>query len=98
MTGFNLADFGKELLSGFVMGGLSSAAFYGAGKTVEVVKGRVRGAGKGSGEAEIARVQGFRKTQQSNITTVIAGVDIRTGNVYVGVKNSSVYKTNTTCV
>ncbi len=45
--GFNLADFGKELLTGFVAGGLSSAAFYGAGKAVEAVKGSVRGVGKG---------------------------------------------------
>ncbi len=42
--GFNLADFGKELLTGFVAGGLSSAAFYGAGKAVEAVKGSVRSA------------------------------------------------------
>ena len=45
--GFNLADFEKELLTGFVAGGLSSAAFYGAGKAVEAVKGSVRSAGKG---------------------------------------------------
>ena len=45
--GFNLADFGKELLTGFVAGGLSSAAFYGAGKAIEAVKGSVRGTGKG---------------------------------------------------
>ena len=44
--GFNLADFGKELLTGFVAGGLSSAAFYGAGKAVEAVKGSVRGVWK----------------------------------------------------
>ena len=44
--GFNLADFGKELLTGFVAGGLSSAAFYGAGKAVEAVKGSVRSAGR----------------------------------------------------
>ena len=48
--GFNLADFGKELLTGFVAGGLSSAAFYGAGKAVEAVKGSVRSAGKGGSE------------------------------------------------
>ena len=29
---------------------------------------------------------------------VVAGVDIRTGDVYVGVKNSRVYKGNSTCV
>ena len=45
--GFSLADFGKELAIGFVMGGLSSAAFYGAGKAVEAVTGSVRSAGKG---------------------------------------------------
>ena len=44
--GFNLADFGKELLTGFVAGELSSVAFYGAGKAVEAVKGSVRGAWK----------------------------------------------------
>ena len=48
--GFNLADFGKELLTGFVAGGLSSAAFYGAGKAVEAVKGSVRSAGKGGSD------------------------------------------------
>ncbi len=50
--GFNLADFGKELLTGFVAGGLSSAAFYGAGKAVEAVKGSVRGVGKGGLEPD----------------------------------------------
>ncbi len=45
-------DFGKELLTGFVAGGLSSAAFYGAGKAVETVKGSVRGAGKGGLEPD----------------------------------------------
>ena len=49
--GFNLADFGKELLTGFVAGGLSSAAFYGAGKAVEAVKGSVRGVGKSGRDA-----------------------------------------------
>ena len=120
--GFNLADFGKELLTGFVAGGLSSAAFYGAGKAVEAVKGSVRGVGRGSREtelflpdeyyqkmddniakaiaardAEIAKVQGLSKTQQSNIATVAAGVDIRTGDVCLGVKNSRVYEGNATC-
>ena len=120
--GFNLADFGKELLTGFVAGGLSSAAFYGAGKAVEAVKGSVRSAGRGSREtelflpdeyyqkmddniakaiaardAEIAKVQGLSKTQQSNIATVAAGVDIRTGDVCLGVKNSRVYEGNATC-
>ncbi len=51
--GFNLADFGKELLTGFVAGGLSSAAFYGAGKAVEAVKGSVRGVGKGSSNTRL---------------------------------------------
>lgn len=37
-------------------------------------------------DAEVARIQGLIKTPQSNIATVVAGVDIRTGEVYVGVK------------
>ena len=48
-------------------------------------------------DAEVARIQGLSKTQQSNIATVVAGVDIRTGEVYVGVKNSRTYKGNATC-
>ena len=48
-------------------------------------------------DAEVAKIQGLSKTQQSNIATVVAGVDIRTGEVYVGVKNSRNYKGNATC-
>ena len=48
-------------------------------------------------DAEVARIQSLSKTQQSNVATVVAGVDIRTGDVYVGVKNSKVYKGNATC-
>ena len=39
---FSLAEFAKEMVTGFVMGGLSSAAFYGAGRAVEAVKSSVR--------------------------------------------------------
>ena len=38
---FSLAEFGREIVTGFVMGGLASAAFYGAGKAVEAVKSSV---------------------------------------------------------
>lgn len=48
-------------------------------------------------DAEVARIKGLSKTQQSNVATVVAGVDIRTGEVYVGVKNTRVYKGNATC-
>lgn len=47
--------------------------------------------------AEIARIRGLSKIQQNKIATVAAGVDIRTGDVYVGVKNSRAYKGNATC-
>jgi hypothetical protein len=40
--GFSLVDFGKDVLIGAVMGGLSSLTFYGAGKAVEAVKGSIR--------------------------------------------------------
>ena len=114
--GFNLADFGKELLTGFVAGGLSSAAFYGAGKAVEAVKGSVRGVGRDSREtelflpdeyyqkmddniaktiaardAEIIRIRGLSMSQQRKVATVVGGVDIRTGEVIVGIKDSSRY-------
>ena len=39
---FSLAEFGREVVTGFVMGGLASVAFYGAGKAVEAVKSSVR--------------------------------------------------------
>ena len=48
-------------------------------------------------DAEVSRIKGLSKTQQSNVATVVAGVDLRTGEVYVGVKNSRVYKGNATC-
>ncbi len=48
-------------------------------------------------DAEVARIQGLSKNQQRDITTVVAGVDIRTGDVYVGVKSSKAYKGNVTC-
>ncbi len=39
---FSLAEFGREVVTGFVMGGLSSAAFYGAGRAVEAVKSSIQ--------------------------------------------------------
>ena len=39
---FSLAEFAKEVVTGFVMGGLSSAAFYGAGRAVEAVKSSIQ--------------------------------------------------------
>ena len=39
---FSLAEFGREVVTGFVMGGLASAAFYGAGRAVEAVKSSIR--------------------------------------------------------
>ena len=46
--GFNLLDFGKALLTGGLVGGASSAAFYGAGKAVEALSSSLQGAHKGS--------------------------------------------------
>jgi len=48
-------------------------------------------------DAEVARIKNLSKTKQSEVTTVAAGVDIRTGDVYVGVKNTKMYKGNATC-
>ncbi|MDE5782644.1 MAG: hypothetical protein K2I03_14405, partial [Lachnospiraceae bacterium] len=48
-------------------------------------------------DAEVARIHSLSKTKQSNIATVVAGVDIRTGDVFVGVKDSRLYRGNATC-
>ena len=40
--GFNLLDFGKALLTGGLVGGASSAAFYGGGKAVEALESSIR--------------------------------------------------------
>lgn len=48
-------------------------------------------------DAEVTRIQGLSKAQQSKIATVVGGLDIRTGEVYVGVKNSKIYAGNASC-
>lgn len=48
-------------------------------------------------DAEVARIQSLSKAQQSKITTVVSGVDLRTGDIYVGVKNSKIYAGNASC-
>ncbi len=48
-------------------------------------------------DAEVARIQSLSKTKQSNYTTVVGGVDIRTGDIFVSSKNSKVYSRNATC-
>ncbi|MET1176115.1 RHS repeat domain-containing protein [Paenibacillus amylolyticus] len=48
-------------------------------------------------DAEVARIQALSKTQQSKFTTVVAGVDLRTGEVIVGSKNSTLYKGQAIC-
>lgn len=48
-------------------------------------------------DAEVARIQALSKTQQSKYTTVVAGVDLRTGEVIVGSKNSIIYKGQAIC-
>ncbi len=57
---FSLAEFGREIVTGFVMGGLASAAFYGAGRAVEAVKSSVRSGCEGpSTVGRPAQGQGF---------------------------------------
>ena len=48
-------------------------------------------------DAEIARIQSLSNTQQSKYTTVVGGVDLRTGEVFVGAKNTKIYSQNATC-
>ncbi|MDE7285319.1 MAG: hypothetical protein K2N55_00540, partial [Lachnospiraceae bacterium] len=57
-SGFSFADFGKEVLSGAVTGGLASAAFYGAGKAVQTLAGSIWS--KGSDEYNL-----YRKTHNT---------------------------------
>ena len=64
---FSLAEFGREVVTGFVMGGLASAAFYGAGRAVEAVKSSV-GSGCEGGSSTVGRPaqgQGFSETGYS---------------------------------
>lgn len=48
-------------------------------------------------DSEVARIQSLSKSQQSKITTVVGGVDLRTGEVVVGVKDSGIYRGQATC-
>ena len=48
-------------------------------------------------DEEVARIQSLSKNQQKDITTVAAGVDLRTEEVFVGAKSSNVYAGQTTC-
>ncbi|MCX4353844.1 MAG: hypothetical protein OSJ60_19835, partial [Lachnospiraceae bacterium] len=41
--GFSLCDFGKEMLTGAVTGGMAGAAFYGAGRAVSALKESIKG-------------------------------------------------------
>ena len=98
--GFNLADFGKELLTGFVAGGLSSAAFYGAGKAVEAVKGSARGVGKDCiGDFDSEMNEALRKLESSGLR--LGQTEISRGKVKFIVDNynpvkaqSSIYRFN----
>lgn len=49
--GFNLYDFGKEMLSGGLQRGTSSAAFFGVGKAVEKLGNSILDARKGGSES-----------------------------------------------
>ncbi len=47
--------------------------------------------------AEVVRLRTLSNSQRDKIVTVVAGVDIRTGEVYVGAKNSTIYKGQASC-
>ncbi len=117
---FSLGGFLGSMLFGAVTGGVSSAAFYGAGKGIEKLwngfrTGRERKTGLflpdeyyqkmddniakaiAARDAEVARIQGLSKSQQRKVATVVAGVDLRTEEVFVGVKDSSIYGRLATC-
>lgn len=77
-SGFNLADFGKQLALGFVLGGMSSTAFYGAGKAVDAVRDSVR-VSEESGATQIIR---NRYPEEPQVGRDI-GYTIENGRVYV---------------
>ncbi len=97
--GFNLADFGKQLALGFVLGGMSSAAFYGAGKAVSAVRDSVRSAGKSGSTiaptqeqmhdaitewAKMEESLANSKRQLDKFNTATVVYDVPTGNYYYG--------------
>lgn len=47
---------------------------------------------------EIKKIQQLTRTKQSHIVTVVGGVDLRTGEVFLGVKSSKDYSGNVSCV
>ena len=111
---FSICDFLLETVIGGITGGLSSAAFYGAGKGIERLMDGLR-PGRGSEkelflpdeyyqkmddniakaiaarDTEVARIQGLSISQQRKVATVVGGVDLRTGEIFVGAKDSSRY-------
>ena len=112
---FSLGDFLREVAIGGVTGGLSSAAFYGAGKGIERLIDGLRPSKGGretelflpdeyyqkmddniakaiaARDTEVARIQGLSISQQRKVATVVGGVDLRTGEIFVGAKDSSRY-------
>ena len=64
---FSFAEFGREVVTGFVMGGLSSAAFYGAGRAVEAVKSSVRSGCEGGTQTVIYGTDDIAKYQYNMI-------------------------------
>ncbi len=50
-----------------------------------------------AGNAEVARIQSLSISRQRKVTTVVAGVDLRTGEVFVGVKESARYRNLAVC-
>ncbi len=78
---FSLAEFGREIVTGFVMGGLSSAAFYGAGRAVEAVKGSVRSdrspvIGKGGYNGNSGTGNGFGKLDGLELNVTNKGLSM----------------------
>ena len=82
---FSLAEFGREVAIGFVMGGLASAAFYGAGRAVEAVKSSVRSVyegdrspvtGKGGYNGNSCTGNGFGKLDGLELSVTNKGLGI----------------------
>lgn len=63
--GFNFADFGKEVVTGMVTGGLASATFYGAGKAVGALKESIKSANRNEGYLKIEKEGMYRKAKDS---------------------------------
>jgi hypothetical protein len=96
---FSLGDFLREVAIGGVTGGLSSAAFYGAGKGIERLKDGLRPSRGGSNSLGVVdgktpasrfanKLRGLSNSNRPNTVAVVRTAD---GKYYVGYNKAGIY-------